>query len=236
MARWTKAQLALFEERRAKMLDLSLRGRNYEMICRISQEERWEPQPYFSVQAVGEDMKVALRSRRERREELAAEKIEVEMLKLDKMEEIAWDVLESLHYVVNQGEVVYVYPEEQPEFKKQGWARPKLRDPGVVDALAREKEKTQAQREPLVDNKPKLDALTVLLKIAERRSKLGGYDAPVKKQIEVSSGENVDDRVSRVLAELENLARAGQGALAPGSVTTPGSAQIPDTGGTGTQD
>lgn len=224
---------ALLAERRAKALDLNVRGRSYEAIAQVSREENWLPAPYYSRQAVHEDIKAALQARQKERNELAGEWIQKELDKLDAMEDAVWTVLESLHYVVNQGEVVYVYPDEQPEFRKQGWARPKL---DVATKVALEEKRAELAREPLTDNKPVLDALAVLLKIAERRAKLLGLDAPVKKQIEVSSGENVDDRVSRVLAELENLARAGQGALAPGSVTTPGSAQIPDTGGAGTQD
>lgn len=224
---------ALLAERRVKALSLNIRGRSYEMIAQISRDEDWEPAPYYSRQAVHEDIKAALRQRQEERNELAGEWLQKELDKLDAMETAAWEVLESLHYVVNQGEVVYVYPDEQPEFKKRGWARPQL-DPEVREAI--ERKRGELMREPLTDNKPVLDALTVLLKIAERRAKLLGLDAPVKKQIEVSSGENVDDRIARVFAELENVARGGQGTSPPGGLAQAGGHQVPDARGAGTQD
>lgn|SRR5512138_419019 len=227
---------ALFAERRARALYLNVRGRSYEKIAEISREESWEPSPYFSRQAVHEDIKAALKARQDERNELAGEWIQREIDKLDAMETAAWDVLESLHYVVNQGEVVYVYPDEQPQFIKKGWARPKL-DPETQAAL--EGKRAELQREPLIDNKPVLDALTVLLKIAERRAKLLGLDAPIKKQVEVSTGENVDARIERVLTqlgELANLAGPGQRATSPGSVPAPGSGQVSDPGSSGSQD
>lgn len=213
----------LIAERRAKALYYSVRGRSYETIAEISQRENWEPRPYNSRQAVHEDIKAALKARQEERNEMAGEWIQQELLKLDAMEDAAWTVLESLHYVVNQGEVVYVYPDEQPDRVKQGWARPKL---DMTTRIALEEKRAELAREPLVDNKPVLDALTVLLKIAERRAKLLGLDAPVKKQIEVSAGVGVDDRIERVLAQ---LAGGGQGEATPGGIAALDSTQLPDT-------
>jgi hypothetical protein len=205
-----KARQALYDERRAKALYYNVRGRSYEKIAQLSREEGWEPAPYNSPQAVHADVVVALKARQADRNEMAGEWIQKELDKLDAMEDAAWVVLESLHYVVNQGEVVYVYPDEQPDFKKQGWARPKL-DAETKAAL--EEKREALAREPLTDNKPVLDALTVLLKIAERRAKLLGLDAPVKKQVEVTTGVGVDERIELVLAQ---LAIARKGASTPG--------------------
>ena len=216
--RSSRVMQALYDERRAKALYYNVRGRSYEKIAQLSRDEDWEPAPYNSPQAVHADVVVALKARQAERNEMAGEWIQKELDKLDAMEDAAWIVLESLHYVVNQGEVVYVYPDEQPEFKKQGWARPKL-DEETKRAL---EEKREAMgREPLTDNKPVLDALNVLLKIAERRAKLLGLDAPVKKQIEVTTGVGVDERIAEVLAELAS-AREG---------TTPTGGTAPTHGG-----
>lgn len=224
---------ALYAERRAKALYLHVRGRSYEKIAELSRAEAWEPAPYNSRQAVHEDVMAALRQRSAERNEMAGEWIQKEIDKLDAMEDAAWTVLESLHYVVNQGEVVYVYPDEQPQFKKQGWARPKL-DPDTVAAL--EEKRAGLAREPLTDNKPVLDALTVLLKIAERRAKLLGLDAPVKKQIEVSTGVGVDERIDALLAELAQLAGAGEGASLARDKAPADRGQVPDARPSGEDD
>ena len=206
---------AAYAERRTKALYLSVRGRSYEKIAEISREEGWEPHPYNSRQMVHEDISIALRQRQAERNEQAGEWVQKELDKLDALEGAGWMVLESLHYVVNQGEVVYVYPDEQPDFVKRGWARPKL-DEQTRAALDDKRE--AMQREPLTDNKPVLDAIIALLKIAERRAKLLGLDAPVKKQIEVSTGVGVDDRIAAVFGQLAQLAAGGEGAPTPGGL------------------
>jgi hypothetical protein len=202
MARNTKAESAQLAERRAMALRLNLRGRTYERIAEISRAEGWLPRPYNSRQAVHEDMKVALAEYKAAQNEMAGEWVAREAAKLDILEEEAWNVLESLHYVVSQGELVYIH-EREPQLKKQGWARPKLADPVVTEAL-------EDAKVPLQDNKPVLDALLVLLKIAERRAKLLGLDAPIKKQVEVSGAGAVGDKINEVIAGLS----AGFGNLA----------------------
>lgn len=209
----SKAEETMLIERRAKALRLSVRGRTLERIAEISRQEDWDPWAYNSRQAVHEDITQALKASKAERNAAASEWIENENLKLDAMEEAAWDVLEALHYVVSQGELVYVYPDEQPALKKQGWARKKL-DPEVQSAL--EEGKSKIEREPLTDNKPVLDALVVLLKIAERRAKLNGWDAPIKKQVDVISTGGLDDRISGLMAKLAGggQSEAGEGTSA----------------------
>lgn len=206
-----KGQAAAYAERRTKALELNVRGRTLRDIVGISQAENWLPRPYNSAQAVHADLVRALEQRAEARNEMAGVYLQKELEKLDAMEAEAWRVLESLHYVVNQGELVYVYPDEQPDIIKRGWARPKL-DPETVAAL--EEGKAKLPREPLIDNKPVLDALTVLLKIAERRAKLLGLDAPIKKQVEVTGGVNIDHEIRALMG---SLAAGGEGTLAPGA-------------------
>src|SRR5688572_17147063 len=195
----TKAEQALIELRRAKALRLSVRGRSHQRIVEISQEEQWEPWPYQSIQSVSQDIQQALKHSREVRNQAAGEWVEGERLKLDALEEVGWEVMEALHLVVNQGEVVYVYEDEMPELIKQGWARPKLSE---ATAEALRKAASQLKREPLRDNKPKLDAMLALLKVHERRAKLEGWDAPIKKQVDVISTGGLDDRISGLMAKL----------------------------------
>lgn len=221
---------ALYAERRTKALYYSVRGRSYEKIMLLSQEEGWEPRPYGTRQGVHDDITAALKARQAERNEQAGEWVQKELDKLDAMEDAAWMVLESLHYVVNQGEVVYVYPDEQPDMVKRGWARPQL---DMTTRIALEEKRAELAREPLTDNKPVLDALLVLLKIAERRAKLLGLDAPVKKQIEVTTGVGVDDRIERVLAQ---LAGAGEGIAPARGVSPIDGAKLPDAGPSGADD
>lgn len=220
-------QQAAYAERRTKALDLNVRGRSYPDIVRISQAEGWLPKPYNSPQAVHADIKKALDQRAELRNKMAGVYLQKELEKLDAMETAAWGVLEALHFVVNQGEVVYLYDGGPPETVLQGWARPKL-TPEVKEALERKRD--AMGREPLIDNKPVLDALNVLLKIAERRSKLLGLDAPIKKQLEVSGGVNVDHKIRQLMG---SLAGGGQGTLAPPSAAGRRAPVVQHSGGTG---
>lgn len=209
----TKAEQVQIELRRAKALRLSVRGRSHQRIVEISQEEEWEPWPYQSIQSVSEDLRQALKLARIERNKGAGEYIEGENQKLDALEEIGWEVMEALHLVVNQGEVVYVYEEDMPELIKQGWARPKLSE---ATAEALRKAASQLKREPLRDNKPKLDAMLALLKVHERRAKLMGWDAPIKKQVDVISTGGLDDRITGLMAKLAGTGQgeAGEGATA----------------------
>lgn len=209
MGRSRASMEAALAERRARAMRLSVRGRTYDQIAQLSREEGWLPRPYNSKQAVYEDVTKAWRERAVERNQAADVYIERELAKLDAMEEETWKVLESLHYVVNQGELVYVYPEEQPDLVKRGWARPKLDD---ETRAALERGRANLEREPLIDNKPVLDAVTVLLKIAERRSKLLGLDAPVKKQVEVTSGPSVPEQLEQLITA---IFATGEGTLAP---------------------
>lgn len=210
----TKAEEALIQIRRAKALHWSARGRNAYKIMKMSQAQNWEPWPYASEQSVYDDISAALKAARALRNQRAAEWLELENLKLDALEDIGWEVMEALHLVVNQGEVVYVYEDEMPELIKQGWARPKL-DEKSAEALR--KAASTLKREPLRDNKPKLDAMLALLKVYERRTKLNGWDAPIKKQVDVTTSGGTDDRIDEKLRRLEDLVRGGQSQAGAGA-------------------
>lgn len=208
----TKAEEALIQERRAKALYWSVRGRSAAKIVQMSQDQDWDPWAYTSVQRVDEDITAALKAAKAERNMRAGEWVENENQKLDALEDIGWEVMEALHLVVNQGEVVYVYEDEMPELIKQGWARPKLDD---RSAEALRKAASQLKREPLRDNKPKLEAMLALLKVHERRARLNGWDAPIKKQIDVTSGGNVDERINDAFKRLEDLVGGRQGEASP---------------------
>lgn len=90
---------------------------------------------------------------------------------LDMLTQATLDVLERFHYTVSDGRIVY------------------LGDKGDSD------------REPLLDDGPVLNAVDRLLKIADRRARLLGLDAP--KRVEVSdSMPDLDAAVRELAAEL----------------------------------
>ncbi|WP_214371036.1 hypothetical protein [Pseudonocardia sp. H11422] len=55
---------------------------------------------------------------------------------------------------------------------------------------------------PVPDPRPKLEALQVLLRVAERRSKLLGLDAPTRGRVEVITESSVDAAIRQLEAEL----------------------------------
>jgi len=63
---------------------------------------------------------------------------------------------------------------------------------------------------PLEDDAPTLQAIDRILKIAERRARLKGYDAPVRAKVEVTDA--VDADIERLVAELAGLAPGGEAA------------------------
>lgn len=65
---------------------------------------------------------------------------------------------------------------------------------------------------PLEDDAPVLAAIDRILKVADRRAKLKGLDAPVRARVEVTDA--VDADIERLVAELAGLAGGGEGAAA----------------------
>ena len=57
---------------------------------------------------------------------------------------------------------------------------------------------------PVVDDGPKLSAINTLVKIAERRAKFRGLDAPQRRAVDVITG----DMVESLIADLERQADA----------------------------
>lgn len=86
---------------------------------------------------------------------------------LDQMQRAVMRVLETTHYKVNNGTVVYYGGDE---CQCQPWERD-----------------TCGHAKPLLDDSPVLAAVDRLVKIQESRRKLYGLDAPVKHDVSVSS-------------------------------------------------
>lgn len=209
MARPTAAEQMMIEERRTRAMELSLMGWTYREIVERG-NIGYNVDSKNASALVSSDIQRALEARRKKRDEQALLIVEREIVKLDLLEREAWGVLHARHYVVNQGVVVWHNPGTEPAPReRQGWAN--------VRELAEDLEarKTAGAR-PLEDDAPVLAACQTLLKIAERRAKLLGLDAPVKKIVEVETGPGVDERIAALLAE---LATGGQGtAVAPPAI------------------
>lgn len=205
MAKHTAAQKATYTDRRTRAIRLASTGHTYDEIARISREEGWEPRPYNSRQSVGADILKGYRERLQEHNEAADVHVQIELEKLDQLEAAAWKVLRARHFVVNQGVIVYVGVSAE-EGQRRGWHS--------VDALRQELivNKDGSFKEPLEDDKPVLEAIDRLIKIQDQRAKLTGIYAPVKKQVEVSGGVNIDHEISAIMA---SLAAGGQGTLAP---------------------
>lgn len=206
-----KSTVTALAERRAKALSLAVRKVPYERIAEISREEGWAPKPYNSRQSVFLDLKKAYEQATAERNKLAGEMLSQQIESYREAERVAWEVLARKHYVVNQGVIVRMgVPLE--EGKKQGWYSPEgLRDDIMYDADGN-------FRVPLEDDKPILEALDRIIKIQQEISKLLGTYAPVKKEVAVSAGGNIDERITSLMA---NLVTGGQSAPGAG-------AQAPD--------
>jgi hypothetical protein len=74
---------------------------------------------------------------------------------------------------------------------------------------------------PLEDDAPTLQAIDRILKIAERRARLRGHDAPLRAKVEVTDA--IDADIERLVAELAGLAPGGEAAAAgpPGADSEP---------------
>ena len=103
------------------------------------------------------------------------EAIKIELDGLDMMTRAVFEVLEAKHYVVSDGRIVHLGDKDDPD------------------------------RRELLDDAPVLQAVDRLLKIADRRAKLLGLDAP--KRIEVGDGTpDLDAAVRELEAELTQRA------------------------------
>ena len=210
MGKQTAATDAAYAERRTKALQLASSGHtSLDAIAAISRAENWTPAPYNSRQAVHQDIMRALRERQKERNEAADVYVQLELEKLDRLEDAVWKVLNAKHYVVNQGVIVYIGVSAD-EGKKRGWHS--------VDALRQDLiyNADGSFKEPLEDDAPVLAACDRLLKIQDQRAKFTGTYAPIKKQVDVISTGGVDDRIAGLLAKLGG---AGQGETPTGTPT-----------------
>jgi hypothetical protein len=133
-----KAKTAEVAERRRKLIELRAKGTTWRDCA--------DQLGYAGPAAACKDIERAIRIRRNDLALAAADYREIEIEKLDLYERIAFEVLETKHFVFDRGVLVKADPDEE------GRAR------------------------PVLDDGPKLAALDRLLKIQARRAKLLDLD------------------------------------------------------------
>lgn len=138
----------------------------------------------------GTAYKAAQRALKRIVQEPAEELRQIELMRLDDMYQHALAVLERLHVAVSMGKVVR-HRVPVPVLDKDGF---QVTDPGTGEPM------TKLATVEVYDDGPALAALDRMLRIQERRARLLGLDAPIKKRVEVVTED-------QLTAELERLSQ-----------------------------
>jgi DNA-binding GntR family transcriptional regulator len=185
MGRPRNAERAAIAERRAKVLQFRIEQVPYAEIAR---------QLGVSEDVAESDYRRAVEQRRTALDSARTAAVAIEEAKLDAMEQAVWEVLRRRHVTVSQGRIVGRYTgrflrDEDGEIIRDGAGKPML------------------EVEEIEDDAPVLQASDRLVKIAERRARLKGHDAPVKVDVRAE----VDDEIAAIAAALAG----GVGELEP---------------------
>lgn len=112
----------------------------------------------------------------------------LDLERIDRLIEVAWDVLERLHVSVSDGHVVRrqigVERDEQGVVTLDGQGQP-------IPVY-----------EELLDDGPTLNAIDRISRLLERRAKIIGYEAPARSRVEVITEDAVDAEIARLEAKL----------------------------------
>jgi hypothetical protein len=121
----------------------------------------------------------------------------LDLERIDRLIEKAWEIMLRDHVTVSQGRVVG---------KQAGWQRDDsgeiLRDgDGAPIPLY----------EDVLDDGPALAAIREIRGLLERRAKITGYDAPARSRVEVVTSDMIEQEITRLEAELGDLGPAHRG-------------------------
>jgi hypothetical protein len=119
----------------------------------------------------------------------------LDLERIDRLIEHAWQVMLRDHVTVSQGRVVG---------KQIGWQRD---DDGEI--LRDGEGAPIALYEDILDDGPALAAIREIRGLLERRAKMIGYDAPARSRVEVITEDAVDAELARLEAELAENGPAG---------------------------
>ena len=118
--------------------------------------------------------------------EKEAKRLDLE--RIDRLIERAWDVMVTPHLTVSQGRVVG---------KQIGWKRD---DDGEI--LRDGEGAPIADFEDVLDDGPALAAVKEIRGLLERRAKMIGYDAPARSRVEVVTADMIESQIAELESEL----------------------------------
>lgn len=118
-----------------------------------------------------------------------AEAKRLDLERIDRLIEQAWDIMLRPHVTVSQGRVVG---------KQIGWQR----NPDTNELLFDSDGALVPEYEDVMDDGPALAAIREIRALLERRAKMTGYDAPAQSRIEVITDDMVSAEIRRLTEEL----------------------------------
>jgi hypothetical protein len=182
-------------ERRARVLQLRIQQVPYTQIATELE---------IPVSTAKSDYRRALLARQAEQQAAADLAVTVEEAKLDAAEQAVWEVLRRRHITVQHGKIVGRFT---------GFAK----DPDTGAVFRDADDKPIPVYEELEDDQPTLQAVDRLVRIAERRARLRGYDAPAKVEVSDARRAAIEALAATlgVAGGLADLDAAGAGA-APG--------------------
>lgn len=121
----------------------------------------------------------------------------LDLERIDRLIEKAWEIMLRDHVTVSQGRVVG---------KQTGWQKD---DDGQI---LRDGEGAPVPLyEDVLDDGPALAAIREIRGLLERRAKITGYDAPARSRVEVVTSDMIEQEITRLEAELGDLGPAHRG-------------------------
>lgn len=126
----------------------------------------------------------------------------LDLARIDRLIEAAWEVLETHHVTVSQGKIVGRFA---------GFAK----DPDTGETVRNAEGEPLPVYDELDDDAPVLAAIDRIERLTARRAKIFGYDAPARSRVEVITEDAVDAELAELTRQIaENDARAA--AAGPG--------------------
>jgi hypothetical protein len=188
MARPTSEERVLIARRRARVLAMRIEQRPYDQIA--------------AALGITEDVarKDYERARDAAQAELSVSRdaaIAIETVKLNALEQAAWEVLRREHITVQHGKVVRI------------------------------------NRKPLIDDAPVLQAIDRLIKIAERRARLRGLDAPTKVEVDDARRAEIEAYAAELAAWVAGVEQGRAGDAHGGPAAGEGGPDPEGPGGVG---
>lgn len=112
----------------------------------------------------------------------------LDLERIDRLIEQAWDIMLRSHVAVSQGRVVG---------KQVGWQR----DPETDEVLRDGDGAPLPLYEDVLDDGPRDKAVNTINRLLERRARMIGYDAPVQSRVEVITDDVVNAEIAKLTAE-----------------------------------